>query len=66
MKYLQDHWEMLSGFGVMIFGLGGFHSKHNELKEKVIQNENIILAIDNKLNKALLLLERIDERTKGL
>lgn len=55
MNYLKDHWEMLSTFTVMVFGLGGLASRITKIEE-----------IHTDLQEMKEMLARIDERTKHL
>lgn len=55
MKYLQEHWEMLSTFTVMIFGLGGLHNRISNIE-----------MIQQDIQEIKEFMAKIEERTKNL
>ena len=55
MTYLKDHWEMLSTFTVMVFGLGGLHNRISKIE-----------LIQQDIQEIKQFMAKIDERTKHL
>ena len=55
MTYLKDHWEMLSAFTVMVFGLGGLSTRVSKIEQ-----------IHSDIQEIKEFMAKIEERTKHL
>lgn len=65
-SWLKEHFEMLSVGVLGVFGFGRIVFTQENHGKRIDDIENRELVIDEKLDKALQMLERIDERTKRL
>jgi hypothetical protein len=66
LSWLKEHFEMLSVGALGVFGFGRIVFTQESHSRRINDIENRELVIDEKLDKALQMLERIDERTKRL